>query len=204
MRQSIALCVFVLAAVCVVGCGSTTDRPSTSSGTDAVVTAVTTASTSAPSSSGSKAQVGGNDIDHDSDNNNDDYGYGHPANAADMRAIALLLKRYYTAAAADDGKTACSLLYSLLAEEIPELYGEPPGPKALKGKTCAVVMAKFFKQHEKQLPSQAVSINVTTVRIKRLRGLAIMSFKSMPRRDIAVHREHKVWKVGELLDTELA
>jgi hypothetical protein len=144
------------------------------------------------------------DIDNDSDHNDDDYGYGQPADAADLQAVTVLLGHYYAAGAADDGNRACSLLYSLYAEEIPELYGEASGPSALRGATCGAVMTKFFNQDRHQWMIDVASLKVNNLRVKRLRGLAILSFKSMPRRDISVHREHGAWKVDELNDTALA
>jgi hypothetical protein len=144
------------------------------------------------------------DIDNDSDHNDDDYGYGQKADAADLQAVTVLLEYYYAAGAAGDGNRACSLLYSLYAEEIPELYGEASGPPALRGTTCGAVMTKFFNQDRHQWMIDMASLKVNNLRVKRLRGLAILSFKSMPRRDISVHREHGAWKVDELNDTALA
>jgi hypothetical protein len=198
-RSLILMSAFALAGFGVFGCGSTATPRTVTSRTQRTVEISTTASSKSASGGVSK-----NDVDHDSDANDDDYLYGHAASSADMRTIAMLLKSYYEAAAADDGKRACSMLYSLLAEEIPELYGEQPGSPALSGKTCAVVMSKFFRQYTRQLLSDAATIKVTTVRVRRNRALAIMSFRSMPRRDILVHREHQSWKVDELMDTELA
>jgi hypothetical protein len=198
--QLSGLLVVGLLSAIVVACGSARVERSTSSlATPTTVTsAVAARSTTAAALSRKRS-----DRDGDSDNNDDDYGYGHPATAQDEKTIENLVKEYYAAAAAGDGVTACSLIYSLLAEEIPELYGEPPGPPSLRGATCSVVMSKLFSQHHRDLKNDFATFRVLAVRVKRLRALVILRFKDMPQRDVLVHREHRVWKVDGLLDTDL-
>lgn len=140
------------------------------------------------------------DNDGDGDNGNDDDRWGSAASSTDRRAVVALVKRYYAVAAAGDGAQGCALIYSLLAEEIPELYGEPPGPPSLRGGTCAVVMSKVYRQKHRQLVAKVAMIDVIGVRVKRLRGLALLRFKGGPERDIPVHREHRAWRIAALLD----
>lgn len=172
---------------------------------NAAATSGTSATTSTPATTTFKATPAQhphkNDRDGDSDNNNDDYAYGHPASAADKRAVTALVKRYYTAAAAGNGARACSLIYSLFAEDIPEVYGEPPGPPALRGSTCATVMSKLFRQNHHQLMVDLAELKVTDVRVKRRHALALLGFKTTPPRDIRVHRERGAWKIDEVLDS---
>jgi hypothetical protein len=140
------------------------------------------------------------DNDRDGDGGADDNLWGHAASAADRRDIVALVKRYYAIAAAGDGARACAILYSLFAEEVPETYGEPPGDPALRGKTCAAVMSKVFKQRRRQLIQEAPSLKVIGVRIRGLRGLALLSFRGIGERDILVHREKRLWRIDALLD----
>ena len=149
------------------------------------------------------AALRGMDGDGDSDYNDDDYKYGGPADAVERRLVIGLVKRYYAAAIAGNGGKGCSLIYSLLAEEVPEEYGEPPGPIRLRGSTCSMVMSKLFKQEHKHFAVEASTLKVVAVRLRRSRGLAILSFGATPPRDIAVHREFGRWKIDELLDTPL-
>jgi hypothetical protein len=144
--------------------------------------------------------------DKDNDANSDDdivvLNYGHAARAADERAITTLVNRYYAAAAADDGAKTCSMLYSILAEAVPEEYGQEPAPPALRGTTCAVVMSKLFRQRHRQFAAEAAALEVTSVRVKGTRGLAVLRFATTPEpRKISVRREHGVWKIKELLDS---
>jgi hypothetical protein len=154
------------------------------------------------------------DMDKDSDNpgrksyfDADDYNapnYPYAASAVERRTAAAVLKRYLTAAVADDGAAACSLIYSLFAETIPESYGLPPlGSPALRGDTCAKVMTKMFKQQHKQLAAELPTLEVASVRVSHNRGLAVLHFKDMPPRSITMHRERGVWKVDAVLDTEV-
>jgi hypothetical protein len=146
----------------------------------------------------------------DSDNDNDNPGhsrydsddrpvlyFGHAASAADGRAIAGLVKRYYAAGAASDGAAACSLIYSLVAESVAEEYGQSP---PLRGRTCAVVMSKLFKQRHRELVADVAGLEVTRVRISGDHGLALLRFGPTRERRVLVRRERGACKMGVLLD----
>jgi len=117
--------------------------------------------------------------------------------------VTAIVTRFYAAAAAGDGQTGCALTYSLYVEEIPELYGTASGPPGLRGKTCAEVLTKLFKQTPKQLSEEYASLKVLAVRVHELRALVVLDFKKVGEREILVHREHHAWKVYGLLDTKL-
>jgi hypothetical protein len=146
------------------------------------------------------SRQGRSDNDGDGDNGNDDNRWGYAASPVYRRAVVALLERYYALASAGDGAAGCSLTYSLLAEEIPELYGEPPGPPGLRGSTCEQVMSKLFRQKHRQLVADSATLEVIGVRVKRLRGLALLHFRGSPERDIPVHLEHGAWRVDAVLD----
>jgi hypothetical protein len=124
--------------------------------------------------------------------------FGHEASAAERQPITALLTHYYAAAAKEDGAKACPLIHSLIAETIPEDYGQTP---ALRGTTCAVVMSKLFKQHHRQLVIDSATLEVTSVRVEGGRALALLRFAKAPvPNHIPVHREGRTWKIWELLD----
>jgi hypothetical protein len=151
-----------------------------------------------------------NDADFDNDTNedtgyydSDDNGiraYGHAASAADRRTIATLVSRYFAAAAAGDGTKACPLIYSILAEAIPEDYGQPPGPAYARGKTCAVVMSKLFEHSRSQV---AGGFEVTGVRVEGNQARALLGSRTIPASFIVAKREHGVWKIDVLLGQPL-
>jgi hypothetical protein len=155
---------------------------------------------------------GPKDHDNDTDNKTGSYydpddgtfrNFGKAAGAADKSSITALVRRYFIVAAARKGSTACSMLYSPLARAIPEEYGRPPGPVYLRGKTCAKVATKLFTRDHEQLQAYVGNLEVTGVRLDHDHGFAVLRFARLPGRQIQVQREHKAWKIDELLDREL-
>lgn len=128
--------------------------------------------------------------------------YGSPATGEVKRSITKLINRYYAAAAADDGKTACSLIYSSLAESVAEDYGRPPGPKYARGNTCATVMTKLFR-HMPGYPKSFTDTQVGVIRVRRNHGFAVLHAPSMPPNEIFVERERGMWRVGVLMGRKL-
>jgi hypothetical protein len=147
------------------------------------------------------------DPDQDSDNYSDEPDnehklFGHPAAVADARAARSLVRRYYATVASGDGSAACALLYSALAEAIPQDYGRPPGPPNLRGKTCAVVMSKLLQPRRGRLSRDSATLTVGAVRVDLNLGSVQLGFGgSRPNRYILLHRERGVWKVDLLFDT---
>lgn len=129
---------------------------------------------------------------------------GHPANPAVKHAVASLVKGYFAAAASEDGQAACSMLVSSISKSVPQDLGQSPGPPYLHGKTCAVVMRKVFKQDHRQLALYPATIQVAAVRVSRSVGVAVLRFKTLPRRQVRIVRdEDGTWKIEAYLDGEL-
>jgi hypothetical protein len=204
MKSLLALCAIGLLGVYAGACGGA------SKGTASHVPSTTTtiASSTSATSDYTKADsdrdndgVGGPDGDT---NNNGVLDFGHAANASDMRSITTLVQRYYAAAAAEDGAKACSMLYSTLAETVPEDYGtSPPGPAYARGTTCPAVMTLIFKHAHDKIATKFSKLRVSRVRLKEHRGLAVLTFSGMPEREISVAREGHIWRITALLDSEL-
>ena len=155
------------------------------------------ASTSTPSSTTRSAHK--NDNDNDGDGGADDILWGHAGSPRDTRTVAALVKHYYALALSGDGAGGCSLIYSIFAEEIPEVYGESAGEPALRGKTCATVMSKYYRSVHDRIAREAATLDVVRLRVKGLRGLAFLQSSHTPEHDIQVHREHRLWKIDGLL-----
>jgi hypothetical protein len=181
MKSLPGLLAIVLLCVGPVACGSS------SSGT----AGGSHSSTSAPA----------RDRDNDADRNDDDAHvlyYGLAAGAADKQTLTTLIKQYYAASAAADGAKACTLLMPFIAESVAENYGHAP---ALHGKTCAVVMSKLFKQHQKVLSGENATLKFVAVRVEGNKALAVMSFSTLPEvRQISARRDGATWKILQLLD----
>lgn len=126
--------------------------------------------------------------------------YGQAPSATDRRAIVALTTRYLRAARAADGRRACSLIYSLFAEAIPEDYGRGAGPAYSRGDTCPVVMTKIFRRDRAQLSGRFV---VTDVRVRGQQARALVGSATAPAGYLQLRRERHVWKVDALLTQPL-
>jgi ketosteroid isomerase-like protein len=128
--------------------------------------------------------------------------FGHPAGAADRRAITELVKRYYVLAAADDGAGACALLSAPIATSIPQTIGTG-GPWYFRGRTCAEIMTKIFAKNVYQLAAYAASIRVVTVGVDHDEAVTVFAVKGHPGRGTRALREHGIWRMNALVDFEL-
>jgi hypothetical protein len=119
--------------------------------------------------------------------------FGHPAGAPDRAAIVHLVKRYYAAAAADDGATGCALTAALRAESLPEDYGPAYLPGAT---TCAAVLARVFKVFHAQLTAP---VHATDVRVQAVRARIILGSAAMPASATEAKLQRGVWKIDHVL-----
>jgi hypothetical protein len=127
--------------------------------------------------------------------------YGKKAGQAEKRAVAVVLERYYAAAAADDGAKACPLLYSSLATALVEDQGQSPRSSS---KTCAAVLSKLFtQQHARLAAENTATMVVIDVRVKSNYGLAVLGFKAAPVSQMILARERGAWKIDGLFDSQL-
>jgi len=199
---------YIAATICLatMGCGSSrkgSDTTSSDAQTTATVARVAEAPVDATADADKDNDVGTRPPKEDT-NNNEALDFGHAASNADKQAITALVKHYYKAAQAEDGTTACSLIYSILAEAVPEDYGQsPPGPAYSVGKTCPAVTTLQFKHFHRQLALEVPLLQVTRVRLQEHHGWAILAFGTLPEREISVTREGHVWKMAQLLDGAL-
>jgi hypothetical protein len=204
MRWLTLLLGFALLSLGVCACGGaskstgSTTKTSTTQASSSVSAANAPDTSASGSTSSSKSAV---DPDHD------DYvieDYGHAASATEKRTVTALVKRYYAAALASDGATACSMLMSSLAKAIPEDYGRSPGPPALRGSTCSGVISKLFKSQHQQLAAEVATMAVARVRVNGNHAFALLAFRTTPEpRDIGLSREAGNWKISGLLDGAL-
>jgi|GEM_PF-1484252 len=220
MRRLLACFATVWLGVTLCACGGAGTHSSPSAQvSSAAASDTTTGATSPVSSSVHSATDNDNDsafTKADNDNDNDSGAPGddknnnsvldafHAASPADERTIASLIKRYYAVALAGQGAKACSMIYSTLAESVPEDYGlSPPGPPYMRGTTCPAVLSLMFKHFHTELVAELPKLEVARVRLEGHRGLAVLRFGKAPQRQLQVAREGHVWKLASLLDSEL-
>jgi hypothetical protein len=208
-RALAALLACALACVGVSACGGSGGRSSTRASTQALVSSG--ASAAGASSRTVAVRPVDSDRDEDGGGPTDDTshtreeGYGHAGSTADARAIAALLKRYYAVALAGDGARGCALLYSTLAEGVPEDYGGGGGPTPTGGnRTCPEVLHEEFAREHARLALLTPRLTVRRVRVFERHGVAFLRFgPGLPEREIQLMREGSVWRMGVLLDGEL-
>ena len=205
MKLLFALIAVALLGVGSDGCGGGV-RVGGSVSTEAPMTSNTSAVSSSAGSPTARHTKDANDQDHDALNFNDDGPqppFGPRVSRADREAVVRTIKRYYGAAAVDDGATTCSMLVSGLEKAVPEDYGRAPGPPGLKGGTCSVVMSKLFKQHHRELIANVPTMVVMSVRVKGMVAQAILGFVARPERQIFLTRAGRAWKMEALYDSEI-
>jgi hypothetical protein len=150
--------------------------------------------------------------EHDGDGDNDSLGmgrldtdndasptFGRPASPTERQQITALFKGFYTAAAADNGARACSMLYWLVAETVVEEHSHGKGPLALRGTTCTQIATKLFKKNHRELVDDLAALKLTIIQLRRNRGWAVLDFAPAHERLGTIQREGTVWKLGSLL-----
>jgi hypothetical protein len=205
-KRILALVAVLLLSVGVSACGRSGEGGATTLSQASHETTLSVTSTakhpSSPPDRDKDADSNGKGV-HDSDDGTV-LRFGHPATATTRTRVTSLVRAYYAAAVAEDGVKACSLLYSTYAEAVPEDYGTvPPGPPYARGNTCPVVMIGIFRHFHAELAARLPKLEVARVRTKERKGVAILSFGTMPERLIHLEEEGHVWKVLALIDSEL-
>jgi hypothetical protein len=122
-------------------------------------------------------------------------GYGVAASAVDRSAIAALVSRFARAAETANGGAACPLLYSVLAEAVPEDYGRGAGPAYSRGNSCRVVMTKLFRHERREL---AGGLTLAAARVSRNQARAVVGSRAMPAGYLPLRREHGTWKIDSI------
>ncbi len=205
MRSTLALLATVLVTLGAGSCGGTSTSATHPSSSAAATT--TTASDLSTEPNLTKADADkDNDVGAPADDTSNDrlLEGAKAASASDRRAIIALIKRYYTVALAEEGATACAMIYSTLSESVPEDYGSFAGPPYMRGTTCPAILTLLFKHFHSLLAAQLPRLEVTHVLLVEHHGLAVLRFGTkLPERRIAVAREGHTWRLAALLDSEL-
>lgn len=137
-------------------------------------------------------------------NNDDRYlfaTYGKEATPAETRAVATLMRSYYTLATAENGAAACALLYPSLAAGLAE-SGHPSAHST--GNDCAAGVSPLLKeQHHQLVADEASTMVVTSLHVKGAFGLVGLGFKSTPEVETLLEREAGTWKLASLFGSQM-
>jgi hypothetical protein len=128
------------------------------------------------------------------------FAYGHAPDAAVQSTIIETVKRYYAAAAADEGEAACRMLPAAIAGSVAESYGQG-GPSYLHGaKTCGAVLTLLFRHAHEELME---AVDIVEVRVDHAEAQVVLSSRKMRASSIFLIRYRNAWKVRELLGQPL-
>lgn len=181
-------------SLCLGACGNSNNDTFPQNGSQALAGGIATTATSNTTTSK-------NDRDNDGDHNDDDEKvlyFGHRANMDDRRISVALVRRYFAAAASEDGAEACPLLAPFIAESVAERDGHAA---PLRGKTCAGVMSKLFKLHHQLLTEKNATLKIMAIRVEGTRALAVLEFSTIPEvRQLTERRVGNTWKLITILD----
>jgi hypothetical protein len=130
--------------------------------------------------------------------------YGHAASSVDKRTASAFAKRFFAAAAVEDGASACALLVPSLAQGLADESGKnSSGLPYLRGATCPAVMSKLFKHFHRQFVTEAAGLEVTGVRVASNTAFVLFAFKGLhERRYMGIERSGRTWKLEALRDSE--
>lgn len=184
-------------------------------GTLLALGALACGSSGTPQSAGggsSSATTAGAYLKEDADNDGDDphvshrgqddqeflASYGPKASPAATRAIASILRSYYSASAAGEGASACALLNTALAAAI----AKEQSPAAAGADACAAAIAPLLaQQHRHLLAEDPATMTVIAVYARGGLALAALGFRNSPESDILLTRAGNIWKIDALYDS---
>ncbi len=129
--------------------------------------------------------------------------FGHAAGALVSRRISALIRRYYSAAVALDGRVACSMLYSLVVTTIAD--GDASAEGLQRGR-CAPAMSRLFRQRHHRFVVERDSLVIARVRIEGLNCRVMLRFANQPEArelDLRLVKGHR-WRIAHALDSPLS
>jgi hypothetical protein len=186
----LAGCALMLSGLALAGCGTASSSNSSNK-------LSSHAAPPAPDGDGDVDSLGRSRYDGDNDANPT---FGPAADPQERQAVVALIKRYYAAAAADEGARACSMLYPLVAEAIVEEHRPGKGAPALRGSTCARVAGKVFAARHRELVADASSLRIGWVQLQARQAVTLAHFGPARELIVRVHRAHGGWQMNALLD----
>lgn len=148
-------------------------------------------------------------VEPEDDDDNEVRAYGHSGSAADLQAISSALERYYAQAATGNGVAVCALLDSTLRGStdlqpfLPKEYRTSSGSAVFTDKDCSQVETVLLAVNRQQLDAESRTLFVSSVRVNAGMALAVMRFKTMGERQIALRLEAGSWRVAALIDSPL-
>jgi hypothetical protein len=136
--------------------------------------------------------------------------FGREAVGGQLRAVDALARRYYAVAASGDGATGCRLLARSIARRhdfksiVPPEYAQVADSSLFRDRSCAQVESLLFGLSRRTIAAAAKgTLVVTSLRVRGRHGFALLSFKTLPERQLPVLKEGRTWRIDALLDAEI-
>ena len=120
---------------------------------------------------------------------------GAAAKPGDARLIEALVKSYFRAAVAGDGRTICGLLVPAVARQMPLESGLPI---YARGESCSSAMSKLFGANHDQVELEVRALEGIHPRLTGTRGWALLAFRGISTRKLAVQRQGGVWRLATI------
>jgi hypothetical protein len=93
------------------------------------------------------------------------------------------------------------MLYPLIAQTVVEAHLPGKGSPALRGSTCAQVVAKVFAQRHRELVADAATLRVGWIQRQARQAVTLVHFGPTRELIVRVHRAHGGWQMNNLLDS---
>lgn len=128
--------------------------------------------------------------------------FGHAAGTDVTDRISALIRRYYSAAVAVDGRAACSMLYSVVLRDIVD--GDAFASEGLRRGSCTLAMYTLFRQRHRRLIAERRSLTIVRVRTDGLNGRVMLRFGIQPEaRELDLRLVDSRWRIAQALDHRL-
>jgi hypothetical protein len=124
------------------------------------------------------------------------FAYGRRPSAADARAVAGVVERYYADVSAGDGRGACALLTSSLAGAASSDYGQIVGSSHRPAQTCEAFLSTLARHAPEQLAEPNALVDV---RVEGARAQVVLSSRKMRAGNISLIRQGGAGKLQQLL-----
>lgn len=125
---------------------------------------------------------------HDRDDS-EELAFGRPAGMAEAHALSLIVRRYYSLAAKDDGQRACAMLAPRAARTM-ATYSQNGLPYLRRVKTCPEALRLVFRRTRLSVP------RVTSVRVDGDTAIVLWGSRTMPAGYMTLVRNADTWTIA--------
>lgn len=129
--------------------------------------------------------------------------FGRPPSTAERQALVALFERYYAAAAAEDAKGVCALLYPLAVEDLLETHGHDLGLGRLRGASCEQLVGQVLMYKHHALIVKRSSLKVGIIQVRARHAMVVLGFGAAKQQVAIAHGEGRNWALTTLHEEAL-